>query len=69
MKAIKCDRCGKYFDMRTDREDYERPAGRIVPDCNVCDEFDLCPNCYAKLETWVAYPDKYKEVEESAYPF
>ena len=56
-KALKCDRCGKFFE----HEDMEKKYGKCkhfyymytsffnAPDSRV----DLCPECYGKLKKWM----------------
>lgn len=56
-KALKCDRCGKFFE-RKDMEEkhgndehayYIRTSFFDVPNSGI----DLCPECYGKLKTWM----------------
>lgn len=49
MEAMKCDRCGEYYD-KTDCDQHvnvynsEFVRGRL---------FDLCPDCMGKLARWL----------------
>lgn len=54
MKAYKCDRCGKLFEGY----DYQGTRGVFYgitrhPSLSGND-LDLCPNCNAELQEWVA---------------
>lgn len=57
-KALKCDRCGKFFEKKDMEEKYgDRERVYYVtttlyfhdPDSSI----DLCPECYGKLEKWM----------------
>lgn len=53
--ASKCDRCGKYFDWRSDESSafafmsYEPTKARYSIDS---DKYDLCPKCVQDLYDW-----------------
>lgn len=57
-KALKCDRCGKFFE-RKDMEEKHGDRERVYyatttlyfhdPDSGVY----LCPECYGRLEKWM----------------
>lgn len=56
-KALKCDRCGKFFEHKDMEEKYGdrkhayymRTSFFDAPNSNI----DLCPECYGKLEKWM----------------
>lgn len=43
-KALKCDRCGQFYDLITDFRAY-----RIQESVNYMKYVDLCPDCYNKF--------------------
>lgn len=45
MKALKCDRCHKYYDDESTQTIYIREKGH--------ETMDLCDDCYAFLVTWL----------------
>ena len=50
-KALKCDRCGSFYDLLTDFRNY-----RILFSTESCkhDKYvDLCPDCYETLTKWI----------------
>lgn len=56
-KALKCDRCGKFFERKDmeekygndERAYYIRTSFFDVPNSGI----DLCPECYGKLKAWM----------------
>lgn len=52
--AMKCDRCGKYYDHHPDDADgvavlsYDRETDTYHNDEN----FDLCPDCIKSFDEW-----------------
>lgn len=58
-KALKCDRCGKFFEKKKDMEEKYGDRERVYyvtttlyfHDPNSV--IDLCPECYGKLEKWM----------------
>ena len=53
MKAYKCDRCGKLFE----KYKYQGTSNFFNITLNPCTSgnlLDLCPNCNAELQEWVA---------------
>lgn len=49
-KALKCDRCGKFFELKDMDEKYCDRTDIYSPrSCGM----DLCPECYGKLEKWM----------------
>lgn len=49
-KALKCDRCGKFFELKDMDEKYGDRTDIYSPrSCGM----DLCPECYGKLEKWM----------------
>lgn len=56
-KALKCDRCGKFFEHKDmeekcgerERVYYIRTSFFDAPNSVI----DLCPECYGKLEKWM----------------
>lgn len=60
MKAYKCDRCGKLFEPYK----YQKTSNflNITRNPNITgDCLDLCPNCNAELQEWVANGKKGEE--------
>ena len=53
MRAYKCDRCGKFFEKYKNQGTAEffniTRTPKIPDNC-----LDLCPNCNAELQEWVA---------------
>lgn len=65
MRAYKCDRCGKLFEKYKNQGTSE--FYNITRDpCSSGDCLDLCPNCNAKLQDWVANDDAIKEILEES---
>ena len=53
MKAYRCDRCGKLFEKYKGQGTPE--FFNITRNPNISgDCLDLCPNCNAELQTWIA---------------
>lgn len=50
-KALKCDRCGKFFERKDMEEKYYVTTTLYFRDPDSC--IDLCPKCYGKLEKWM----------------
>ena len=56
-QALKCDRCGKFFELKDMEEKYDdrEYIYNIITDLyhphRSC--IDLCPECYGKLEKWM----------------
>ena len=48
MKAYKCDRCGKFFE-----KDNGQKTSFFITAFNP-HGLDLCPNCNAELQAWIA---------------
>lgn len=61
MRAMKCDRCGKYYDWQSDETSgfafltYEYIKGRYNIDS---EEHDLCPKCVKDLYDWLDRKEK-----------
>ena len=53
MKAYKCDRCGKLFEKYKNQGTSEFFNITRNP-CITGNCLDLCPNCNAELQEWVA---------------
>ena len=53
MKAYKCDRCGKLFE-KYDGQGTRRFYSITTDLCRTGCYLDLCPNCNAELQAWVA---------------
>lgn len=51
MNALKCDRCGGYFDERVD---FNMFVGKKIRDNNRFVAADLCPDCQSDLEAFMA---------------
>ena len=51
MKAFKCDRCGKLYEQRAEKEEFL--IGKISHISKVYSYLDLCDMCNQKLETWM----------------
>lgn len=71
MNTFKCDRCGKYFDVKV--PDSKLPHIVTVPDDNKCSfstrhKMDLCPMCQAKLDYFMDNPDQGTAVAEEPKP-
>lgn len=63
-KALKCDRCGAFYDLITELRDYRI---RDLSGMNKCEKYvDLCPDCYAKLLRFLDLdnPDKINKNRE-----
>jgi hypothetical protein len=60
-KALKCDRCGGFYDLLTDFRNY-----RIQEVDTYEKHVDLCPDCYAKLLIFLDLdnPDKINKNRE-----
>lgn len=50
-KALKCDRCGKFFERKDMEEKYYVTTNLYFRDPDSA--IDLCPECYGKLEKWM----------------
>jgi len=53
MKAYKCDRCGKLFEKYKNQGTAEFFNITRTP-CIASSCLDLCPNCNAELQKWMA---------------
>lgn len=65
-QAIKCDRCGKYYDRpETNRKIYGATiVGIRVRTHGPCCDYDLCSDCVEKLYEFMGIkPDKQDESE------
>lgn len=72
-KALKCDRCGQFYDLLTASRNY-----RIILSTEEYKHekyVDLCPDCYEKLcdfldGAWksIGMKPKEKEIEERHFP-
>ena len=49
MEAMKCDRCGRYYD----KTDYEQHIHVYSVEWVRGRNFDLCPDCMGKLARWL----------------
>ena len=59
--ARKCDRCGAFYDKYN--EEYRHGIdntnamafifNRSADSYNICERFDLCPDCKDKLVNWI----------------
>lgn len=64
MFAMKCDRCGEYFDSseakitggNCDNEDFGNISVRGVD--NFCCKYDLCDTCVVEFFRWMNDPGK-----------
>ena len=62
MYAMKCDRCGNYFDSNTLRI----KSGELFVHINVrgednhCCKYDLCDDCVVEFFQWINDPGKLK---------
>ena len=54
MDAVKCNRCGRYYDKRTFVITTRKGNGRDFYSCLRSDskEFDLCPECEESFNEW-----------------
>ena len=58
MTAWKCDRCGKYFETKSeDSDNFERYQDvmqivRNVLEHNLTEKVDLCPSCLTSFVKW-----------------
>lgn len=56
-KALKCDRCGKFFELKDMKEKYGDRERIYHITTDICSPrscgMDLCPECYGKLEKWM----------------
>lgn len=55
-KAMKCDRCGCYYDHYGDRETANSLCLQnldIADRCECYEKYDLCPNCMEIVKNWV----------------
>ena len=65
MKAFKCDRCGKFYDLKFEQiksraEDF---CFKIVDDIS---EIDLCDKCFNEFQEWMTvYSDDKAKSEET----
>ena len=55
-KALKCDRCKKYYDP------FDKPYVICEKDVNLW--LDLCPSCMEKLKGWLKRYEFFEEVAE-----
>ena len=60
-KALKCDRCGAFYDLNSMWMDYY-----IFKGLGTTQRLDLCPDCYAKLLMFLDLdnPDKINKNRE-----
>lgn len=57
MKAYKCDRCGKLFEKYKNQGTFD--FFNVTRNPKFSDNcLDLCPNCNAELQEWVANDKK-----------
>lgn len=64
MQAMKCDRCGRYYDLTNSKDDNHSiqifTANRENKGANArvvyrqAEQIDLCPNCYISMRGWFA---------------
>lgn len=56
-KALKCDRCGKFFECKDMEEKYGDCERIYHITTNLYNprsfSIDLCPECYGKLKAWM----------------
>lgn len=57
-KALKCDRCGKFFcidDMRKlhDDDEFVYYVVKSLYSSSRDNMYDICPNCYEQLKAWM----------------
>ena len=54
--ALKCDRCGKYFDYRSCNKNFISFGHKnIIPEKNYPVK-DICPDCMIEFMTWFEHP-------------
>lgn len=63
MDAKKCDRCGKFYDEYNVKDEQSPNSFRLLRKTEnrvnyKLDEYDLCPECMAKLQEWLQKGDK-----------
>ena len=65
-KALKCDRCGGFFDLLTKPRDFRITDDRDDKSTIHQKYVDLCPDCYAKLLMFLDLdnPDKINKNRE-----
>ena len=51
-KALKCDRCGQFYDLLTEPRNYKIRDFSGLGKCEIY--VDLCPDCYEIFTKWLA---------------
>lgn len=65
--ALKCDRCGKYFDYRSVNKNFIAFGHKnIIPEKNYPVK-DICPDCMIEFMNWFENPDNWKPEDCLAY--
>ena len=56
-KALKCDRCGQFYDLLS------KPKKYLIEDGEKFKKFvDLCPDCYETFVKWLTGKREHEEV-------
>lgn len=65
MQAMKCDRCGRYYELTNNKDDNhsiqiftvnrENKGANARVVYHQCNQMDLCPKCYESFEIWLKY--------------
>ena len=68
-KALKCDRCGSFYDLLTDFRKYKiRDLSELYKNEKYV---DLCPDCYTSFNKWLAgekaQSDPISDLADSVY--
>lgn len=59
MRALKCDRCGKFYEIYNIKRDEHKVNGLIPINIDVDRKFyshntiDLCPSCMKEFQDWM----------------
>lgn len=53
MNARRCDKCGAFYDLRSDRSDLEITFWSAMSVVGKAQQKDLCPSCTEDLKKWI----------------
>lgn len=65
--ALKCDRCGSYFDYSPDTENFIAFGHKNITVSRDLPVKDICPNCMELFMKWLENSDNWKPEDSLAY--